>query len=320
MQRFGQVMASVAHRFARREPRARAGAYVRGLLAGSSARTGGRRPSTRRGVARWSPGARDHDARPRAPRRRTGRLVVGDCGRGPRAGTDLPRRAGRARDPVGTGHPPRRRSEQPGRTPPPGRVFATPGRARAPDAGRNGWNRRSVGSGAHGDGSTTPTSVALDPTGLPFRCGAPAATPLRELVRVAGARWPFEDRTRRARSYRCAGSRRETARIRYWTTCSPAGGGSSRRAQRLVRDRGGTGPGGRSVRSSTAPGGVVAHGARHRGGHRRGHRGVGVPPRPASRSDASVGSAPMSAGAVPPAGCAAVSPARSGPSVTACAP
>jgi SRSO17 transposase len=82
-----------------------------------------------------------------------------------------------------------------------------------------GWERRSIGPGAHGERLYDWTAVVLDPAGLPagwghwllvrrqtepgpgktyrelafYRCAAPAATPLRELIRVAGARWAIEE-------------------------------------------------------------------------------------------------------------------------------
>jgi SRSO17 transposase len=82
-----------------------------------------------------------------------------------------------------------------------------------------GWERRSIGPGAHGDRVYDWTTVMLDPAGLPtgwghwllvrrqtepgpgkkyrdlafYRCAAPAQTPLRELIRVAGARWAIEE-------------------------------------------------------------------------------------------------------------------------------
>jgi SRSO17 transposase len=81
------------------------------------------------------------------------------------------------------------------------------------------WERRSLGYGAHGERVYDWTAVALDPTGLPdgwghwllvrqqvepsegktvverayYRCAGPAATPLRELIRVAGTRWAIEE-------------------------------------------------------------------------------------------------------------------------------
>ena len=99
------------------------------------------------------------------------------------------------------------------------KILATLAGARDPDSGHDGWERRSVGPGAHGERIYDWTSVTLDPTGLPdgwghwllvrrqtepaetntvrelafYRCAAPAATPLRELVRVAGARWAIEE-------------------------------------------------------------------------------------------------------------------------------
>ena len=82
-----------------------------------------------------------------------------------------------------------------------------------------GWERRSVGPGAHGERIYDWTTVVLDPAGLPdgwshwllvrrqlepasgkatkelafYRCAGPALTPVRELVRVAGARWAIEE-------------------------------------------------------------------------------------------------------------------------------
>jgi hypothetical protein len=81
------------------------------------------------------------------------------------------------------------------------------------------WERRSLGYGAHGERVYDWTAVALDLAGLPdrwshwllvrqqvqpgeaqttverayYRCAGPAATPLRELIRVAGARWAIEE-------------------------------------------------------------------------------------------------------------------------------
>lgn len=97
------------------------------------------------------------------------------------------------------------------------KVLATIAGAR--DAEGDGWERRSIGAGAHGERVYDWTAVALDPAGLPdgwghwllvrrqtepsdgktvrelafYRCAAPAATPLRELIRVAGARWAIEE-------------------------------------------------------------------------------------------------------------------------------
>jgi hypothetical protein len=82
-----------------------------------------------------------------------------------------------------------------------------------------GWNGAASGPGAHGERDDDWTAVALDPTGLPdgwgrwllvrrqthpgegkqyrdlafYRCAGPAATPLRELIQVAGARWAIEE-------------------------------------------------------------------------------------------------------------------------------
>jgi SRSO17 transposase len=99
------------------------------------------------------------------------------------------------------------------------KVLATLAGARDPDSGRTGWERRSIGAGAHGERIYDWAAVALDPAGLPdgwghwllvrrqtdlppgkktrelafYRCAAPAATPVRELIRVAGARWAIEE-------------------------------------------------------------------------------------------------------------------------------
>jgi SRSO17 transposase len=85
--------------------------------------------------------------------------------------------------------------------------------------GAAGWERRAIGPGAHGLREYDWVAVVLDPTGLPagwghwllvrrqtqpgpgkthrelafYRCAGPAATPLRELIRVAGARWAIEE-------------------------------------------------------------------------------------------------------------------------------
>jgi SRSO17 transposase len=86
------------------------------------------------------------------------------------------------------------------------------------------WERRSLGYGAHGERIYDWTAIALDPCGLPagwghwllvrqqveptadqiaagksaperayYRCAGPVATPLRELIRVAGTRWAIEE-------------------------------------------------------------------------------------------------------------------------------
>jgi SRSO17 transposase len=99
------------------------------------------------------------------------------------------------------------------------KVLATIAGARDHDTDRSGWERRSIGPGAHGERVYDWTAVALDTDGLPdgsghwllvrrqtepaegktirelafYRCAAPANTPLRELVRVAGARWAIEE-------------------------------------------------------------------------------------------------------------------------------
>lgn len=101
----------------------------------------------------------------------------------------------------------------------PAKVLATIAGARDPDTGNDGWERRAIGPGAHGMRVYDWTAVALDSDGLPagwghwllvrrqtepaegktvrelafYRCAAPATTPLRELVRVAGARWAIEE-------------------------------------------------------------------------------------------------------------------------------
>jgi hypothetical protein len=88
-----------------------------------------------------------------------------------------------------------------------------------------GWNGAASGPGAHGERDDDWTAVALDPTGLPdgwgrwllvrrqthpgdgkqyrdlafYRCAGPAATPLRELIHVAGARWAIESASRPGR-------------------------------------------------------------------------------------------------------------------------
>jgi SRSO17 transposase len=82
-----------------------------------------------------------------------------------------------------------------------------------------GWEPRSAGPGAHGERVYDWTTVVLDTAGLPsgwghwllvrrqtepapgktkrelafYRCAGPAATPLRELIRVAAARWAIEE-------------------------------------------------------------------------------------------------------------------------------
>jgi SRSO17 transposase len=84
---------------------------------------------------------------------------------------------------------------------------------------RGGWERRSIGPGAHGERIYDWIAVTLDCAGLPagwsqwllvrrqtqaspgkttkdvafYRCAGPATTPLRELIRVAGARWAIEE-------------------------------------------------------------------------------------------------------------------------------
>jgi len=85
--------------------------------------------------------------------------------------------------------------------------------------GGAGWERRAIGPGAHGLREYDWAMVALDPAGLPagwghwllvrrqtqpgpgkqrrelafYRCAGPTTTPLRELIRVAGARWAIEE-------------------------------------------------------------------------------------------------------------------------------
>lgn len=99
------------------------------------------------------------------------------------------------------------------------KVLATVAGACDPVTDRTGWERRSIGAGAHGMRVYDWTAVALDTAGLPrgwghwllvrrqtetpkgrtvrelafYRCTAPEATPLRELVRVAGGRWAIEE-------------------------------------------------------------------------------------------------------------------------------
>jgi SRSO17 transposase len=103
------------------------------------------------------------------------------------------------------------------------KVLATIAGAGEDGVAGSGWERRSIGPGAHGDREYDWTAVALDAdpdtSGLPdgwgqwllvrrqvepaegktvrelafYRCAAPAATPLRELIRVAGARWAVEE-------------------------------------------------------------------------------------------------------------------------------
>jgi SRSO17 transposase len=99
------------------------------------------------------------------------------------------------------------------------KVLATLAGARDPGTARSGWERRSIGAGAHGERVYDWTAIALDTAGLPdgwghwllvrrqaepspgktvrelafYRCAAPAATPIRELIRVAGARWAIEE-------------------------------------------------------------------------------------------------------------------------------
>jgi SRSO17 transposase len=99
------------------------------------------------------------------------------------------------------------------------KILATLAGVRDPDTGQSGWERRSIGAGAHGERIYDWTAVALDTAGLPdswghwllvrrqtdpspgktvrelafYRCAAPAATPLRELIRVAGTRWAIEE-------------------------------------------------------------------------------------------------------------------------------
>ncbi|GAY08095.1 IS701 family transposase [Pseudonocardia sp. N23] len=105
----------------------------------------------------------------------------------------------------------------------PAKVLATIAGARQlitdPDTEGCEWERRSIGPGAHGMRVYDWTAVALDAEGLPagwghwllvrrqtepaegktvrelafYRCAAPADTPLRELIRVAGARWAIEE-------------------------------------------------------------------------------------------------------------------------------
>jgi SRSO17 transposase len=99
------------------------------------------------------------------------------------------------------------------------KILASIAGARDPDTDRSGWERRWIGAGAHGERVYDWTTVALDTAGLPhgwghwllvrrqteppegktvrelafYRCAGPAATPLPELIRVAGARWAIEE-------------------------------------------------------------------------------------------------------------------------------
>jgi SRSO17 transposase len=103
------------------------------------------------------------------------------------------------------------------------KVLATIAGAGEDGVAGSGWQRRSIGPGAHGDREYDWTVIALDAdpdtAGLPdgwghwllvrrqvepaegktvrelafYRCAAPTATPLRELIRVAGARWAVEE-------------------------------------------------------------------------------------------------------------------------------
>ncbi|WP_075332982.1 IS701 family transposase [Pseudonocardia sp. Ae717_Ps2] len=101
----------------------------------------------------------------------------------------------------------------------PAKALATIAGARDLDTGHDGWERRAIGPGAHGMRVYDWTAVALAIDGLPagwghwllvrrqtepaegktirelafYRCAAPANTPLRDLVRVAGARWAIEE-------------------------------------------------------------------------------------------------------------------------------
>jgi SRSO17 transposase len=101
----------------------------------------------------------------------------------------------------------------------PAKVLATIAGVGEDGAAGGGWERRSIGPGAHGERDYDWTAVALDTTGLPdgwghwllvrrqvqpaegkkvrelafYRCAGPATTPLRELIRVAGARWAIEE-------------------------------------------------------------------------------------------------------------------------------
>jgi SRSO17 transposase len=85
-------------------------------------------------------------------------------------------------------------------------------------AGEDAWERRSAGAGAHGERLYDWTVLTLDPAGMPvewghwllvrrqitpppgkdpelafYRCAGPRATPIPELIRVAGARWAIEE-------------------------------------------------------------------------------------------------------------------------------
>lgn len=91
-------------------------------------------------------------------------------------------------------------------------------RALAAVAAEQGWERRSAGAGAHGERLYDWRVLALHAAGLPdrwghwllvrraisaepgkdpelafYRCAGPTATPVPELIRVAGARWAIEE-------------------------------------------------------------------------------------------------------------------------------
>ncbi|OSY35009.1 SRSO17 transposase [Pseudonocardia autotrophica] len=173
----------------------------------------------RRGRVRDEAAAGDGDAGPRPRSRGTHADVVGERGRGLRAEPgfrdwlserEIPFVLATRNDDMLTSPDGNRR---------PAKVLATIAGARDPDTGNDGWERRAIGPGAHGMRVYDWTAVALDTDGLPagwghwllvrrqtepaegktvrelafYRCAAPATTPLRELVRVAGARWAIEE-------------------------------------------------------------------------------------------------------------------------------
>jgi hypothetical protein len=57
------------------------------------------------------------------------------------------------------------------------KILATIAGARDPETGRSGWERRSIGAGAHGERVYDWLAVTLDTDGLPDGVGALAAGP-----------------------------------------------------------------------------------------------------------------------------------------------
>jgi hypothetical protein len=110
-----------------------------------------------------------------------------------------------------------------------------------------GWERRSIGPGAHGERDYDWTAVALDTSGLPegwghwllvrrqvrpgegktvrelacYRCAGPAGTPLHELIRVASRRDPSPRTPPRSR-------------LRSQTCCEQRKGGPAASGERLI--------------------------------------------------------------------------------------